>query len=532
MISVGGIPLNGFNAHTMQYNYSLPNGTTEADMPAVSWIEGDEWQTVSKISGGVNGTTIITVVAEDGVNTRTYRIDFTVEPSDNTDLQMIAIGGQDIGNFNSDLHQYTQDIVVGYESLPIITYQKAEEAQNVVLTQDGLVVTLTVTAEDGVSTSTYTITFKEIYSDNALLLTVYFDGERFYEFDQNVFEYTINVPYTVEQRPEITWKGDHPDQTIVLEPNSPLSATIIVTAPNGEDENEYVFIFKRELCPINSLDSLFVNGNLIDGFHPDTLHYSILFPIGTDESRLYTAANFTWVKTEKHEDVFADIEEDTHTVTIRVKAENGDMRVYVVDQIIKLNDNALLADLQVNDRTIEGFSPEKFVYTYLLFDGQPAPFVSATMQDTLGEMSIAQAGQVPDTARIFCTALDGQTEVIYYVIMQYTDIKTTDNPKETDVLLKHLEGSNQFAAYTIRQNVQLALFDQSGVLLEIQTIPVCDPNDSHIVINQDGKELLYDISSNAEGYVFSLPWDNRVYFYVFYENFNKIIRSGKLMIKQ
>ena len=70
----------------------MPIGTTE--LPKVSYEKGESTQTVSIKEGGVNGTTVVTVVAGNGIDQTEYKIVVETAKSEISTLNMIYVGGQ------------------------------------------------------------------------------------------------------------------------------------------------------------------------------------------------------------------------------------------------------------------------------------------------------------------------------------------------------------------------------------------------------------------------------------------------------
>jgi hypothetical protein len=72
-ILLDGVAIEGFAPDKLNYDISLPVGTTS--LPAITWEQGDEYQTVSLIEGAINGISRITVTAQDG-SISLYRLSF------------------------------------------------------------------------------------------------------------------------------------------------------------------------------------------------------------------------------------------------------------------------------------------------------------------------------------------------------------------------------------------------------------------------------------------------------------------------
>ena len=118
MIYVGGSELEGFSSTQFEYNYVLPSGTTA--LPAITWTQGDEFQTVTARGRGVNGDYVITVTSQAG-SSQTYTIHFSVASSDNTALSMIYYGGTKISNFSATTYEYTVTLAAGVTTIPRVT---------------------------------------------------------------------------------------------------------------------------------------------------------------------------------------------------------------------------------------------------------------------------------------------------------------------------------------------------------------------------------------------------------------------------
>ena len=307
---------------------------------------------------------------------------------------------------------------------------------------------------------------------------------------------------------------------------SPLSAIIHVEAADGT-KDEYAFYFERELCHINWLEDLSVAGNSIEGFMPDQLEYTITYPVGTDTTELFSVTDIEWVKAEKHEAVHVSM--DNTDIFIQVVAENGDTRVYVIYQRILLSGNTLLDDLAADGTTLQNFEPESFTYTYYLLEGQGVPDLSAIAQHEDAEVSILRANSVGDTAYVYVTAPNGE-EGLYKVIFAPAPFNENLEPSEQDAVLSHIKGSNQFAAFTIRKNVQIALYGPNGELITMQDVPVCDPNQAYVGFDARETDIFYNVQDPTAGSIITLEQSQKIYFYVFFYDQKKPFKSGKISL--
>ena len=301
------------------------------------------------------------------------------------------------------------------------------------------------------------------------------------------------------------------------------SVTVSVVSADGEVMYDYVIIFEVARCDINWLTDLRINNQTIEGFHQDSLVYTISYPLGTDSASFIRPEDITYTLADSTETV--SITETEGTILIQVVAENGtDVRVYVINQRIAKSSNSLLADLTVAGSTIAGFDDSTYVYTYYLLEGETVPEIVGVPQDSTAEVSITP-GQPGEDTYIYCTAQDG-SETVYTIRFLLSEMNTAKTPTKQDVLFKQT-GTDQFTAYTIRNNTWFALFDHSGQMYLNTLMPVCNPNDVSVAHDPQGNDILTD--AQGEGVTFSIPNHGEVFFYLFYSD-NQRLESGKFIL--
>lgn len=517
-ILVNNRQLEGFDPYQPNYTYTLPAGTTE--LPAIELEPGDEYQTIDSVSTGVGGTMTIRVTAENG-SQRRYFIHFVTELDNNSTLTEIACGGQPLEDFYPETFDYTVNLPYGMTTIPVVTFTKATALQQAVLTVEGDVVTIIVTAEDGTQ-SVYTITFIQGKSTEAHLESVTVDGQPLEYFDPNTFDYTIILPYGTTDMPEVTATLVDTTATIEILADG-QTVTITTLSADGRTPYEYIITFVIEGCPINYLNDIKVNGVTIEGFTPDSIYYIIAYPVGSDSTAFVTADAITYETADPTEEVVVSSQGEWIFVT--VMSQSGVSRIYMIQQVISMSDNCLLADLLLNGVTIGNFADSVFNYEYLLLEGETLPMIDAVAQDSLAEISITP-GAIGEPTLIYCTAQDG-TENVYSVVFRVSPINTALQARPADVLLKQIDGTETFAAFTIRVNTSIAIYDQYGHLFFNETLPVCNPNDVTIATDATGREILTDAS--GDGLYFTIPAHGQTFFYLFYSGKERI-ESGKFMI--
>lgn len=164
-ITIGGQALVGFNAETTDYNVELPYGTTTMPQITATAANGATVQVNLPLSIPGNATVVCT--SQDGTNTVTYTIHLTISttPSSDATLKSLSVNGSAIAGFSAD--DFAYEVIIAYTAeLPVVTAQTNDAFATAVVTnvtevtKAGNDATVVVTAQDGTTQLTYTITFK------------------------------------------------------------------------------------------------------------------------------------------------------------------------------------------------------------------------------------------------------------------------------------------------------------------------------------------------------------------------------------
>lgn len=540
-IELDGMPLPDFHQDTLHYEVLLPVGTTR--LPSITWTKGDDYQTVSKMDNGVNGRCEILVEAQDRITTRTYTIDFSVSKSDNAYLKEIKSGGVLLEGFDPEISEYVITLPYGTEEVPVTTYTLAESAQEVSLREAQTVndtTYLVVTAEDGVGTFTYVLTYKLRESSNALLDAIYIDEqllsteaqsfESDADFTPENMEYHIVLPPYTSVLPEVTWKAQVPESEVTSFVDACTdcqfaqgTVRIQVVAQDGSDANEYTIFFTTRLSNNVMLEDIRIDGKTIDGFKSDSTEYVLEFPVGTDSLAFPTPEQIEVTLAEEGQTYMVS-DAGNGVILIQVTAPDGvTIGNYVIVSTIKLSDNAYLIDLRLNGVTLQGFDSTVFEYSYILPYGDvqiPLDKLEYTSADPYQEISVVSSGNIADgnaVINIFVVAQDG-TENIY--IIRFTSAIDDPNqyPSSDDVCLVQVE-NGVWRASSIRKDVIVFLFNVAGQRIDSGVVPVIDPNE---------KDFMCEPSSTVTGREFRLPKQGTVYVFAFtYQGI--ILRSQKVI---
>lgn len=339
--------ITNFAPDNFTYYVSLPLGTTK--LPLISYELGDEYQKVqvSELGEGVvDGTVRVTVTAGNGDQT-VYKIVYTTEKSDNSELADIQVGGVSIEGFDPAKTSYTYQLPIGTTVLPEIEVVKGDEYEHVQITPGTVNGTtrITVTAGNG-NTTIYLITFSvEAYTDNTLKM-IYVGGVELANFDPETNEYSVTLEKGASELPVITFDKQDEDLQTVNTRSGGLNGDYKITVrPQSGASRTYIIHFSVDASNNNKLADILVGGTSIEGFDADVLNYKYILPEGES-----TIPAVTFKKGEESQRVLSVLEDTTQTIT--VTAESGDKRIYTVDFCIQLSANAFLKMIYLNGNPI------------------------------------------------------------------------------------------------------------------------------------------------------------------------------------
>ena len=513
-ISVDYELLPNFTPEVLEYNYVLPFGTTE--MPVVTYEQGDKWQDVSVTEGGINGDYIITVKAEDNITTQNYVIHFSVALSNNALLNGILVDNKTIDNFYSEVSNYTYTLPYGVQTIPTVEVVKVEgqtvEIQDATSVNE--VTTITVTAEDGVTKQIYTISWVNAESSNSKLQMIYLDGVPMKDFDSNQNDYNIALPFGTVEMPVVTWTKGDADQTVNIEWNNNV-AIVYVVAQDGT-QGEYILVFNIEKSAENRLKDLSIRGVTLEGFNPDVVEYSIVYPAGTPIEEVATLEDITYQLFNDREQV--NFLKNDIVLMVQVTAENGNVRTYVIAQRIALSSNTKLESIMIDGVELSGFDPEQLEYIYMLPYGSsavPTDITYVAQED--GQEVIVSRNQLGEPTRIFVTAEDG-SKAVYKIQFIVDEHDPSSEPTAENVCVTSLEdGTWKFT--TNSNNITLYIATLDGKVKVSQLLPLVDVN-------------VIDISSpEAEGFIYrGAPGEIVVYNFV--HNLKTRVNSGKIKVQK
>ncbi|NOY51633.1 MAG: T9SS type A sorting domain-containing protein [Chlorobi bacterium] len=280
-LTVNGTTIAGFDPDTLNYDYTVPQGDP---IPVVGATPTDPNADVEITQAtSLPGTAIVDVTAEDGTTQLTYTVNFLYTPSSDATLIDLLVDNQSIPDFNPDTLNYTYGVVFDnpaptIDGIPNDPLATTSLTQAVSVPGDGVIV---VTAEDGITTLTYTVSFYYLDYDASLSdLTV--DGITIPDFDPETFYYDYLVENT-DTIPQVDGTTTDPDAylTISQATSIPGNAVLNVLAEDSVHESTYTVHFYA----INgdaTLSDLTVDGTTIPGFDPSIIYYEYDVFVGED----------------------------------------------------------------------------------------------------------------------------------------------------------------------------------------------------------------------------------------------------------
>ena len=327
-LTVDGNPVKDFNKDTLEYTLdnvvytktSIEIGATTVDSDATISGLGTKGLTT-----GLN-TFEIAVTAQNGT-IKTYKINITRNKNNNANLSILAVTGYAlVPTFNSEIYDYEVTVEATKEKLsPTEVTAILEDSNATVAKQEEITLsttqdnyyTVTVTAEDGQTTKTYTIKVIRPKSSDASLKEVKLTGATLSpSFVSNKYEYTITVPYgsndfSIEGVPTINKTTVSGNGNYHLSDNK---VTLTSTAEDGTILN-YHFTVVEALSKDATLSNLSVTGYPLDkAFVQTTLDYSLGdLPYGTTKLKINATPNNNLSTIEYYVD---GIKQDSNIVSI------------------------------------------------------------------------------------------------------------------------------------------------------------------------------------------------------------------------
>ena len=212
----------------------------------------------------------VLVMAEDGVHSTTYIIQYTRVKSSIAMLKKLYIDGKEMLGFRPDSFYYKIELPLGTTVVPNV-FPVGQLDNQVITTTFGkpnASTIILVEAQNGIDSQTYTIDFTVGVSTNTKLKSLTIDGD---EKDVNETEYVFNVPFGTTDPYDVTFEKAE-DGQLIQYIDAPITGVtkIIVTAENGDSRTysiRYAIAQPEGENKVNKVSYTYTDkeGNSVDG---------------------------------------------------------------------------------------------------------------------------------------------------------------------------------------------------------------------------------------------------------------------------
>lgn len=313
---------------------------------------------------GVN-VIVITTTANNGV-TKDYQIEVTRKLSSNAHLSHLRLGGSATGytfhpkRFAYSINTYRSSLdVVGYVEHPGATYEVLGNRN--FESGSHSIVTVRVTAEDGVTTLDYVVTVYAYPSEENDLRVLSLSDLTFtpkFHRGERIYEAEVEEDLDLTVITAVPW---HPKARVEAEYAHKLEfgtnfVHVDVFAENGA-RRRYTVKVNKAGNSNNKLSSLLVDDVELPDFHRDKERYELEVEYETESVLVeYLQENELSTVTGAGK---IDLKVGLNKIPISVTSQGGELRVYYIDITRKEQNSAFLEDLRVKNYPIDnGFKPE------------------------------------------------------------------------------------------------------------------------------------------------------------------------------
>ena len=349
-----------FRGDSLDYILQLKANTCPQIFPVTA-----AGQKVAVAAPYADGTAIIKVISEDGLEETQYTIEFTKAIVATVQLDNIYYNGISVAvdeNFDPTKAHYEVNYT-GDDQLPTITYLPADANAKIYWknTADSVVAYVRVT--DGENEGVYDIVFNRTTSSNNALLGIYADDQLIDGFSASQPNYTFplaaGLPY-----PELSYKVAENAQVVFFGQLAEGKWGITVKAANG-DAFDYTVQYNHAKFNDAELEDLHVmkdGTDLITHFSSSNTYYG-KFDLGEGEEMPQVIAK---AKSDKNQKVLIYAPND-HEQRVLVMAENAkDSTIYKIEYTRVKSAVSKLKELYIGGKKLMTFDPDSLNYTWNL----------------------------------------------------------------------------------------------------------------------------------------------------------------------
>lgn len=358
-IAINGTPVDERFESTRHY-YTYIATTPKLN---ITYSSDDNFQTVSEqVSTDSKGREVhsIIVTAQDGVTVNKYEVSVVrMEVSHNTMLSNILLDNDNmtvyVPELNTGLHfdannnLYSVNLQSTITALPDVAALLNEDGQEVSIETINDDVLLHVTAPDGTTKNTYTVSFKRVKSNNANLDDILLDGVSIPNFVPEQYYYFVDLPIGTTTIPEV-FAQKHEEPQTVVQTDENNKTVLTVTAEDGVTTKHYDILYNFLQSDIDTLQNIYYDGiPVLEHFKGFEFFYHITLPVGTT-----TIPELSWFEGDEWQTVTEHPLSAT-TSQLYVTSQSGKRNIYTVEFETLLSDVDTLAGLYVNGEAVENF---------------------------------------------------------------------------------------------------------------------------------------------------------------------------------
>ena len=399
-LTLSGIDFGTFRSGTTSYNAHVANSVTQTTVTPT--VNDSDASYVIKLGGVTDsdgtvslavGSNVITVevMAEDEQTTRTYTVTVTraSPPSTDATLNALALSGINFGTFSSGTTSYSAQVANSVSRTtvaPTVNHSGASyvikrggaiDADGVIVLSVGAnVITVEVTAQDGNTTRTYTVTVtraepdtRSPLSSDATLSALSLGGIDFGTFDSTTTSYTARVANNVTETTVIATTNHSAasyavqlggvtdeDGVVALSVGSNV-ITINVTAEDDASTETYTVTVTRD-APLSTdatLHALTLSAIDFGIFDPATTDYAADVPNDVSQTTVTPTVNNSGagyvinLAGVEVTDGEVSLEVGENIVTVEVTAEDGETTLTYRVTITREEPHLLLGGLPSDD---------------------------------------------------------------------------------------------------------------------------------------------------------------------------------------
>jgi|GEM_PF-1116191 len=539
-LMVDGVTIDGFNPDITSYEYVLPAGTT--DVPVVSAAASDANAEVEIVQAdAIPGTATVTVTAEDEFTVLVYSVHFRLT-SVNASLANLMLDGNTIPGFNPEELIYGISMPHGSVIVPEVSALAAGTGATVSVTQAAQIpgaALVVVTAEDNVTSHTYTVNFTEADYDWRYYDASVLPAEHVPTFSPSNVGGSGGLNAIVSDPDDDTnsffelitvENGDNHMWSTPLQPETPAITLVMKVRAandvarrvveldvhhNGIRERMYI---NREMNRVRLNEGIGGgDGGEIEAPEGVDLNEWNIYRLTKEgnETKLYLNENpepialgTTTTNTTNQYFRFGDGNGSHNSAVLMdwiVWDETGAYApgegLYIPAKVVTPDWDASLTELLADGALIEGFDPEitdyEFVYTE-----EPAdiPVVSAALSNPAASLLVTQANEFPGVATAEVTAVNGFTVRTYTVTFRYISSDAT----LSDILVNtaSLEGFNPdvmvynvvLPAGTTAIPIVDAVANDANAEIDITQPAEVEGTATILVTAEDGTEVTYTLN--------------------------------------